>query len=240
MNNVFLEMQRTRTILYVILCFFCFFNAYAENLLSFDRIVLAYNIKGDYEEGIETIYKNGADLCIETQSEVKPFNSKEFSPYHRKKIITGNYIYDLDMISKSGTRIPNIVKEYENLSVEEKMNVYNILIKEIKPFINNTKNQQQSSKTIQYFGKKCDIVETSFFRAYIWNNLTLRREIFIPFKEIREIKDLQINGAIDFSVFWVPNDFVITDIDVNKENEQIKKMIANFIESEGKIKKGIK
>lgn len=213
---------------------------YTENttISNIDRLILEYNIIGDYEKGIETVYKDGDKSCITTDTEVNA-GTLGWVSYRKKIIITNNYIYDLDLNLKIGKRIPVFYENFKNLSYEEQQDIFRMVLKSIKPLTDTIKKDKgtKSDKTIQYFGKKCDIIETSFFKSYIWNNLLFRREIFLPFKELREIRDLKMNTVIHPSVFYVPDGFSIKDIDEN-ELKKFNKWIQDW-SKQREIKKGI-
>lgn len=197
----------------------------SDNIKS---VIISYNISGEYEEGEETLYLKGNNKKIHRKVIFNPPKTSLNLPKETLTLVNPNYVYEIDLISKTGTRTENPNKLLNSLPPTQRTELINQSYSQIQNAVQTSLVKKDdnplepTTKLIQYFGKKCKLYETSYFKVYEYKDLIFRHEIKKPIKLIKDIKSFKPNALIKDSEFELPLDVTINELSVSSIAALIK------------------
>jgi len=196
----------SKKLLAVLLLYFMVFSGYpitpkAEIPIGankFDSLKISYSISGKFQNGHETFIQKSDKTFRETYLETKILANTFHE--HILEIDDGQYFYRINMINKTGIKLPSLNKLKKEMI---KKNPH--LFKDGKHHplrITPSKGMLDISETIQ--GKECRSYLHNNKIIFIWEDIILK-EIWEVFgKTIKEADTLEVDIQIDDSVFQIP------------------------------------
>tara|TARA_B100000315_G_scaffold76786_1_gene70179 strand:+ start:4852 stop:5865 length:1014 start_codon:yes stop_codon:yes gene_type:complete len=204
-----------------------------KNHYPFKTAIIYYNVTG-YENGKETLYVNSnyQALYIDTQyaylGKMKP-----------KKVLiltTPEFIYNIDLIKKSGTKLRNLrtdlMKKFDRLSEKEKIIVKNN-VKELGVAVIGNIHGKRAPLYEKIVGINCDLIEIFGVRSLMWPgvNIPLKRSRISEYSDKSVVTAVKIdkNVSVTSDKFELPEG---VQISFDKyENEKLENKIMTQFHS---------
>jgi hypothetical protein len=177
--------------------------------------IFTYRIFGDRETGTETLWFDSGKSCRLRKTEIAPDGEGTALPVERLDIEDGEWIYVIDLVRKTGYKVPHPDRAFSRMEESEKKETRDRFIGQtldsLAPVLEQTRSPR--SETVEFFGKPCRMVRGPFFKTLVWKNVILRQEVSIPYRKVREITDMKINVPVPASRFEPPDDIEIARFD---------------------------
>lgn len=202
-----------------------------KNHYPFNTAIIHYKVTG-YETGKETLYVNSnfKALYIDTQY-------KYLGKLKSKKVLvltTPEYIYNIDLNKKSGTKVKNLKKElimaFDHMSDGEKITVKKN-VEELGTAIVGNIHGKRVAAFKEILEISCDLIEVNGERALIWPGVN------IPLKKNRKSEyddkivvtavNIEKNIKIAREKFKIPDGIAVT-FDKTKNEILENKFLTQF------------
>ena len=204
-----------------------------ENHYSFETAIIHYNVTG-YEKGQEILYVNSdfQALYIDTKY---PYLGK-IKPKKVLFLTTPEFIYNIDLIKKSGTKLKNLrtdlIKEFDRLSEKEKI-IVKKNVEELGVAVIGNIYGKRAPLYKKILGIDCDLIEIFGVRVLIWPgvNIPLKKNRKSEYDDKTVVTAVKIDKNVPFSSdkFELPEG---VQISLDKyENERLENIIMTQFHS---------
>ncbi|HJN02347.1 MAG TPA: hypothetical protein QF836_04775 [Nitrospinota bacterium] len=153
-----------------------------KNHYPFETAIIHYKVTG-YENGKETLYVNSDYQALYINTQYSYLG--KMKPKNVLILTTPEYIYNIDLLNKSGTKQRNLknelIKEFDRLSEKEK-NIVKKNVKELGVAVIGNIHGKRAPLHKKIIGINCDLIEIFEVRALIWPGVN------IPLKRTRKSK----------------------------------------------------
>ncbi|MGE5445217.1 MAG: hypothetical protein ACM3SR_11555 [Ignavibacteriales bacterium] len=223
----------------------------------FKSAVIHYGIKNEYghgktSTGTEVVYIKGDNLAKVTKMTVPDLKNRgKTKNTETLQISDPDYLYNIDLVKKTGTKIDNPRKytmpAYDKLSYEEKKAFYGRMSK--RGIISlNLVSLGKKTGTDTVLGRQCDVYESGekltpeklreavengenpiYMKSWVWRTAVILKVIMSGFGWSNEMVATKIeeNVKIPDSQFTVPSDIKVA-YDEEKSEFAKKEALASF------------
>ena len=190
----------------------------------YDSAVITYRVSGQTQNGEEILRVKGEKTSRRRNLTIKIFDRLENRD--TLEIDDGEYVYNIDLNAKIGTKMFNPRKFLEDLSPSER----EILDRSGRALVMGIsgKLDHQPIGREKILGKECDVYQIEGIKSWLWEGIPLKTEMRIMGVITQEATDVRIDVPVSDNHFRVPGGIKITDI-----TEQQKQLVnQNFIQAE--------
>jgi hypothetical protein len=179
----------------------------------FKSAIIKYRIGGSIQQGTQTLYidDHGKKTRTERETTINVMGMKRKDS--SLEIDDGNYHYRIDLIRKTGEKLPSYSKRAEEMvkamSAEQKKGM-EALGKELAKGLTGTEDMKPTGKGV-ILGKECKMYDLMGVKSWLWNNLALKIENPGLGNMVQEAVEIAVDVPIDANKFKPPPGIAITE-----------------------------
>jgi hypothetical protein len=172
----------------------------------FKSLWIEYKIEGEHQSGRETFIQKEKKTSRETHIITKVLYQQYEE--HNLEIDDGDFFYCINLIDKTGIKIPSINKLKEQM-VESNPHLYKT--GQLPSPLHVTPSKGKLEKTEMVQGKECAVYVSNRQVLYIWQDLILKQEWEMVGKSTKAATKLELNANVSDSIFEIPPGILFQD-----------------------------